>query len=145
MLEFWADYGLALWGLTTALAVIALVWLGWIQFAGLSEGDAAAALAEDLAELKGQLDELAESAPLMKASLGRALQHVGVVRYNDPAGAQSFSLVVANARGEGFVLSSSVRGGLLTKPLVGWTSQVALTPEEQAAVREARLPIDPIT
>jgi len=42
MLEFWNNYGLYLWGLTTALVVIALVWLAYNTFSGQEEETEAA-------------------------------------------------------------------------------------------------------
>lgn len=145
MVDFWALNGFYLWALTTALVIIALAWLAWNAF-----GPQAEAADEETAEepdtssasaieaLSARVTALTEATPHMQATLGRALQRVGLTRHNDPTNAQAFSLVLANARGDGVVLSSSARGGFNAKPLVGWASPQPLTKEEQQAVDEAR-------
>jgi hypothetical protein len=141
MLELWSEYGFYLWGITTALVLIALAWLAWNSFAAQPEPEAEAEPGgSGVAELEARLNALAEATPLMQATLGRTLQFFGLVRYADPAGAQAFALAVANARGDGFVLSSSIRGGLSAKPLSGWASwaKSPLSVEEQSAVAQAR-------
>jgi hypothetical protein len=141
MLELWDNAGFYLWALTTALVIVALAWLAYNTFA--AQGDAAptAAAAVDTSLVEG-LDErvtsLAEAAPHMQATLGRSLQYTGLVRFTDVTGAQAFSLAVSNARGDGFVLSSSVRGGLSAKPLTRWSSLQPLSLEEQSAIDQAR-------
>jgi hypothetical protein len=147
MLEFWTANGFYLWALTTALVIIALAWLAWNTFAQQPGGEAEAvepseASAGGKAELEERVTALAEATPRMQATLGRALQFFGVVRYTDAAGAQAFALAVSSARGDGFVLSSSVRGGLSAKPLSGWASRLSLTPEEQSAIERAREQIE---
>jgi hypothetical protein len=144
MLELWNNAGFYLWALTTALVIVALAWLAYNTFA--AAGDAAAAPpAVDTAIMLG-LDErvtsLAEATPHMQATLGRSLQHTGLVRYTDVTGAQAFSLAVSNARGDGFVLSSSVRGGVSAKPLSRWSSLQPLSLEEQSAIDQARGELD---
>ena len=141
MLELWSEYGFYLWGITTALVLIALAWLAWNTFAAPPEPEADGEAGESgLAELETRVISLAEAAPLMQATLGRTLQFTGLVRYADTAGAQAFALAVSNARGDGFVLSSSIRGGLSAKPLSGWASwaKSPLSVEEQSAVAQAR-------
>ena len=141
MLELWNTAGFYLWALTTALVVVALAWLAYNTFAAQGEAPAAAAAATESPAIQG-LDEritsLAEAAPHMQATLGRSLQHTGLVRFTDVTGAQAFSLAVTNARGDGFVLSSSVRGGLSAKPLARWSSVQPLSLEEQSAIDQAR-------
>jgi hypothetical protein len=88
--------------------------------------------------LDERVSVLAEATPHMQATLGRSLQYCGLVRYPDASGAQAFTLAVCNARGDGFVLSSSVRGGLGAKALAGWTSSQALAHEERSAIDQAR-------
>ena len=62
----------------------------------------------------------------------------------DTAGAPAFALAVANARGDGFILASSVRGGLTAKPIAGWgpIAKALFSTEEQAAVDQARAQIE---
>ena len=141
MLILWSEYGFYLWGITTALVLIALAWLAWNTFAVPPESEGGADThASGLAELEARVTSLAEATPLMQATLGRTLQFFGLVRYADAAGAQAFAIAVSNARGDGFVLSSSVRGGLSAKPLSGWSAwaKSPLSEEEQSAVEQAR-------
>ena len=146
MLELWNSSGFYLWALTTALVIIALAWLAYNAFSGQSSETehAAPAPSQDpaalaaLATLSDRVTALAEAAPHMQATLGRSLQYCGLVRYVDVSGAQAFSLAVSNARGDGFVLSSSVRGGLNAKSLSRWTSAQPLSREEQSALDQAR-------
>lgn len=144
MQAFWAEYGFYLWGLTTALVLIALIWLGWSTFAQESEDGDEARDQEAVSALAEQVNELNEGVPLMKATLGRTLQFVGVERYVDTTGAPAFALAVTNARGDGFLLVSSVRGGLTAKPLSGWSAdgKTPLTYEEQLAVSQARAQLE---
>ncbi|MEP7358292.1 MAG: DUF4446 family protein, partial [Anaerolineales bacterium] len=133
--------GFYLWALTTALVIVALAWLAYNTFAAQGDTAALAPAAPDPAIMSG-LDErvtsLAEAAPHMQATLGRSLQYTGLVRFTDVTGAQAFSLAVSNARGDGFVLSSSVRGGITAKPLTRWSSLQPLSLEEQSAIDQAR-------
>jgi hypothetical protein len=144
MLELWNSSGFYLWALTTGLVIIALAWLAYNTFAGQGEAEPqrdAAATGADAAAIEAiseRVTALAEAAPHMQATLGRTLQYCGLVRYADGSGAQAFSLAVSNARGDGFVLSSSVRGGLAAKPLSRWTSAQPLSREEQTALDQAR-------
>jgi len=141
MLELWNNAGFYLWALTTALVIVALAWLAYNTFAAAGDAAAAPPPPVDTAIMLG-LDErvtsLAEATPHMQATLGRSLQHTGLVRYTDVTGAQAFSLAVSNARGDGFVLSSSVRGGVSAKPLSRWSSLQPLSLEEQSAIDQAR-------
>ncbi len=140
MLQLWTDYGFWLWALTTLLVVVALAWLAYNTFSaqGDSNADADSPDAALLAALEERVTGLAEAAPHMQATLGRTLQYVGLTRYADGSGAQAFSLAISNARGDGFVLSSSVRGGLSAKPLSRWASNQPLSMEEQSAIEQAR-------
>jgi hypothetical protein len=142
MQAFWAEYGFYLWALTTVLVIVALAWLGWNTFIGAPETEEVDEPegngAEEMSGLVAQVTELAEGAPLMRATLGRTLQFVGLERYNGPDGAQAFAVAVVNARGDGFVLSSHA-GGLTAKPLNGWDADptIPLSLEERAAIQQA--------
>lgn len=140
MPAIWAEFGFYFWALTTALVIIMLAWLAWLTFGNPAEAAELPSVAdpEALAALTEQVSELTEAAPLMQNTLGRALQYVGLVHFPDSNGAQAFALAVLNARGNGYVLTSSVRGGVSTKPLLSWATTQALTSEEQRAVDEAR-------
>ena len=142
MAEFWAINGSYLWALTTALVIIALAWLAWNTFGPAAEESKVSAGDEldssALETLAARIEVVNEALPHMQATLGRTLQRYGLVRHADVTGQQAFTLALTNARGDGMVLASSVRGGLTAKSLVGWASGQALTKEEQEAVDRAR-------
>jgi hypothetical protein len=134
MNEFWLSNGIYLWGLTTALVIIALVWLAWLTFSERNEEPNA----EVTADLQAQVTELAEATPLMRATLGRAYQFCGIVRFNESASGAGFAVAFVNARGEGVVLSSYANGQAAAKPLKDWGSVIALSAEEKSAIDDAR-------
>ena len=144
MQELWTSYGFYLWVFTTVLVIITLVWLAWNTFAPAPAAEAKSGDEVDvievpgLDELESQVVKLTEAIPFMQATLGRAMQYYGLEKYSDPVGAQAFTLAVASGRGDGFVLSSSVRGGVAVKSLVSWDSAQGLTAEELAAVSQAQ-------
>lgn len=144
MQELWTSYGFYLWVFTTVLVIITLVWLAWNTFAPAPAAEAKAAGEGDVIEVRGldelesQVVKLTEAIPYMQATLGRVMQYYGLEKYSDPVGAQAFTLAVASGRGDGFILSSSVRGGVAVKPLAGWDSAQGLTAEEQSAVSQAQ-------
>jgi hypothetical protein len=72
------------------------------------------------------------------------VQHVGLVRYNpfrDTGGDQSFVLALADAGGNGAVITSLHMRDvtrIYAKPLAVWNSAYPLTEEEERALRQAR-------
>ncbi len=144
MHELWTAYGFYLWVFTTVLVIITLVWLAWNTFAPSPAAEGKAGNEMDvievpgLDELESQVVKLTEAIPYMQATLGRTMQYFGLEKYSDPVGAQAFTLAVASGRGDGFVISSSVRGGVVVKSLASWDSTQGLTAEEQAAVSQAQ-------
>jgi hypothetical protein len=139
MQAFWTEYGFYLWALTTALVLVALIWLGWNTFAqaGGTEADDEEN-SGDLSALSAQVQELSEATPLMRASLGRSLQFVGLERYVDATGAPAFALALLNARGDG-VLLTSTRGMLMTKSVTAWgLGGDSSSAEELATLQQAR-------
>ncbi len=140
MQELWNAYGFYLWAMTTALVLIALAWLAYNTFAAQPEEEASANQVDSAAleALVERVNAVSEAAPHMQATLGRSLQYCGLVRYADGNGAQAFSLAISNARGDGFVLSSSVRGGMNAKPITQWVSSQPFSLEEQSAIDQAR-------
>jgi Protein of unknown function (DUF4446) len=89
------------------------------------------------------LDDLAARAAVLEATQRRALQRIGLVRYNpfeDTGGNQSFALAVVDARGNGFVVNSlHARAGtrVYGKAIAGGRSESALSAEEAEALRLA--------
>jgi hypothetical protein len=95
---------------------------------------------------------VAECADLIQGSIGsrgtadpRALRDLAIVRYdalNEMTGQLSFSIALLNAGGDGVVLSS-INGRSETrtyaKVVLGGAGTQALSPEEEQAVRSARL------
>jgi hypothetical protein len=143
MQTFWAEYGFYLWALTTALAIITLVWLGYNTFSRADEGEPAEAAVEAdraLEALAAQVEELHEGAPHMRATLGRTLQFFGLECSTNADGDPAFALAVVNARGDGFLLSSASRRELTAQPLVNWSvrSPAPLSAIEKAAIDQAR-------
>jgi hypothetical protein len=142
MQAFWTEYGFYLWGLTTALVLIALAWLGWNTFGQSDDEDetkpAPASESEAWESITVQVEELSESAPLMRATLGRTFQFFGLAQSPDENGQKKFALVVANARGDGFLLSTIGQNELSAQPLEAWTPATALMAEEMAALEQAR-------
>lgn len=74
----------------------------------------------------------------------RALQNVGIVRFNpfgDTGGDQSFALVLADSDGNGLVMSCLHRRSeskVYAKPLANWQSSYTLSAEEKQALDIAR-------
>ena len=79
----------------------------------------------------------------LAAQLERAIQRVGVVRYNpfeDTGSNQSFVLAMLDARGDGFVLSSlhsRQATRVFLKPVSGGKADSAVSEEEVEAIRLA--------
>ena len=77
MEALWSTYGFYLWGLTTLLVIIALVWLGWLSF-GPEDSAAGAGLDPETQE---RIQSLLDSQPVLASSMGRALQFTGLEQY----------------------------------------------------------------
>ncbi len=90
-----------------------------------------------------ELDELSARSAVLESDARRAIQRVGLVRYNpfeDTGGNQSFALALIDAAGDGFVVSSlHARTGtrVYAKALASGRSDAALSAEEAEAVRLA--------
>jgi hypothetical protein len=90
-----------------------------------------------------ELDELSARSAVMEAAGRRAIQRVGLVRFNpfeDTGGNQSFAMALTDAAGNGFIVSSlHSRTGtrLYAKAIVEGRSDAALSEEEQEALRIA--------
>jgi uncharacterized protein DUF4446 len=90
-----------------------------------------------------ELDDLAGRSSVLETNGRRAIQRVGLVRFNpfeDTGGNQSFSLALTDAGGDGFVVSSlHARTGtrVYAKSLVAGRADSALSAEEAEALRQA--------
>ena len=90
-----------------------------------------------------EVDELAARSAMLEATGKRAIQRVGLVRFNpfeDTGGNQSFALALTDANGDGFVFSSlHSRTGtrVYAKAVDGGRADGALSDEEREALRLA--------
>lgn len=90
-----------------------------------------------------EVDELSARSAVLESSGRRAVQRVGLVRYNpfeETGGNQSFALAMTDANGDGVVISSlHARAGtrLYAKAVVAGRSDAALSAEEAEALRIA--------
>ena len=90
-----------------------------------------------------EVDDLSARSAMLEAQGRRAVQRVGLVRFNpfeETGGNQSFALALTDANGDGIVISSlHARAGtrLYAKAVVGGRSDAALSAEEAEALRIA--------
>jgi hypothetical protein len=98
---------------------------------------------EKVVSVGRDVDRLVARSAVIEADGHRALQWVGLVRFNpfeDTGGNQSFALALTDAYGDGFVFSSlHSRTGtrLYAKPVTGGRAEVTLSAEEAEALRVA--------
>ena len=118
----------------------AVLWAG-------GETDVASLAADQerrLHTLSDQVETVREDVRGIRRDLRQSLRNVAVVRYDafgDMGGRLSFSCAVVDDEGDGLVISSiHARGESRTyaKGIVGGSSEVTLTPEEQQALHAAR-------
>lgn len=94
-------------------------------------------------EVARELDELSARSAILESDSRRAIQRVGLVRFNpfeDTGGNQSFALALTDKKGDGFVVSSlHARTGtrLYAKAIIAGRSDSALSAEEDEALRLA--------
>ena len=94
-------------------------------------------------EVANELDELSARAAVVEGQSRRALQRIGLVRFNpfeETGGNQSFAVALLDARGDGFVVSSlHARSGtrVYAKAISGGQPDGALSTEEAQAVERA--------
>jgi Protein of unknown function (DUF4446) len=94
-------------------------------------------------ELVKQVDAMQNEFDSLRDAVGRAVQGVGVVRFDafeDMGGHLSFSAALLDAHGDGVVITS-INGRretrIYAKPVTGAASQYNLSDEEQEAIRRA--------
>ncbi|UCC64751.1 MAG: DUF4446 family protein [Anaerolineae bacterium] len=157
----WYQVNAAVIWLETLVGIVVLVgaviWL-WTRLRRLQDryqrlmGDSTADGLEEMLEdhvrrVRGALDRvdaLERLAHDLQRTLGYGVQWVGMVRFNpfrDTGGDQSFAIALADAHGDGIVLSSLHRPDITrvyAKPLLGWQSTHPLTDEELEAIETAR-------
>ena len=102
--------------------------------------------AERLDGLSGRVDALNKLHHELEAITQRAVQKVGVIRYNpfaDAGGDQSFAIALLDAEGNGLVVSSlhsRTETRVFAKPVRAGRSTYPLSDEEQQAVKKALEP-----
>ena len=90
-----------------------------------------------------ELDELSARSAVLESDARRAIQRVGLVRFNpfeETGGNQSFALALTDQKGDGFIVSSlhaRVGTRLYAKAIVAGRSDAALSAEEAEALRLA--------
>jgi hypothetical protein len=154
-----ANVGIVVTGLSVVLLVtiLALLWTARRarrldrRLASLTRGSDGATLEavlqnhlDRLFRVSEELDELSARGAVLEATGRRALQRVGLVRYNpfeDTGGNQSFALALLDAEDDGVVISSlHARSGtrVYAKAVFSGRSDGALSAEEAEALRLAR-------
>jgi Protein of unknown function (DUF4446) len=94
-------------------------------------------------EVSRELDELAARMAVLEGAQRRAIQRVGLVRFNpfeETGGNQSFALALLDAAGDGWVLSSlHARSGtrVYAKSIKAGRGDAALSDEETEAIQQA--------
>jgi hypothetical protein len=95
-------------------------------------------------ETADRMEALAQQVRHLEQAGRLCLQHIAMVRFNpfqDTGSDQSFSVALADADGNGIVLSSlHARGAtrVYAKPLQAWESGYSLADEEKEAIARAR-------
>ena len=131
--------------LSLLLAAVALVLVVRMQLAGppeavIPEG----AYGSDLPGLRAEVAELRSEVAALGEETVAGLQHIAIVRYDafgDVGGQLSWSLVIADGNGDGLLLTSihgRTEGRSYVKALRGWACSATLSPQEEAALKQAR-------
>ncbi len=112
-----------------------------------SDGRSIEAILDDHLEkvfaVSRQLNDVAARTAILEVAQQRAFQRVGLVRYNpfeETGGNQSFALVLLDATGDGWILSSlHARTGtrVYAKAIKSGRSDAGLSAEETAAIEQA--------
>ena len=149
-------YGIYLWGGLFLLVCLLSLWIGTIHlrlsrtlqyFEQLVEGvdgeNLVAALERQTEVLHQVMDRQAElhrAQEELERALRRAVQRVGIVRYNpfgDTGGDQSFSVALLDGHNDGVVVTSLFSRSdtrVFAKPILRGQSPYALTHEEREAI-----------
>lgn len=156
-----AEYGTALWlGLLAAFLLLLLLHLRlqsrvsqlashYGRLARPGGGNLEEVLERHLDRVDHTAERVAELDALcreIESTLERAIQRVGIVRFNpftDTGGDQSFSIALLDGAGDGLVISSlfgRAETRVFAKPVQGGQSKYNLTDEEQEAIQLAGPP-----
>ncbi len=154
-----ANLGPIVIGLIVVVLALVLAVVGLIRrartlgrrLASLTQGSDAASLEDVLGghmervrQAVNDVNTVAARTAMVERDLQGAFGRVGLVRFNpfegDTGGNQSFAVALLDGRGDGFVLSSLHARAvtrMYAKAIVKGSSEVALSDEESAAVRQA--------
>lgn len=152
-------YSMYLWAALVALFLVLAIWVITLQLRMnrlvrhynrvLSDsengtlGEALDRYIERLDDVSSQMDDLTQTCEAVETHVRRAIQRIGVVRFNpfaDTGSDQSFAVALLDQNGTGIVFSSlfsrsSTR--IFAKPVVDGKSTHVLTDEEQEAIDQA--------
>lgn len=152
-------YSMYLWAALVALFLVLAIWVITLQLRMnrlvrhynrvLSDsengtlGEALDRYIEKLDDVSSQMDDLTQICEAVETRVRRAVQRIGVVRFNpfaDTGSDQSFAVALLDQNGTGIVFSSlfsrsSTR--IFAKPVVDGKSTHVLTDEEQEAIDQA--------
>ena len=98
----------------------------------------------DVSDLPQDALGLRHEVAALRGEAAAALQHLAVVRYDafdDLGGGLSWSLALVDDHGDGIVLTSihgRSEARTYAKSVAGWSSDQQLSPEEEAALEQAR-------
>lgn len=101
-------------------------------------------LPEDVPGLRAEVAALRSEVAALGVENSRSLQHIAIVRYDafgDVGGQLSWSLVISDGSGDGLLLTSihgRTEGRSYAKALRGWECSTTLSPQEEAALAQAR-------
>jgi hypothetical protein len=104
--------------------------------------------ADDAALVREQLTNAHQKSSENKSAIAQSVRRIGLVRYDafsEMGGQQSFSLALLDESGNGVLLSglhARQEMRVYAKSVAAGRSAIFLTPEEQQAIREARLPAE---
>ena len=102
-------------------------------------------MAADIRRIDSQLAQLGERQATIDAQAARAVQRVGLMRYNpfeDTGSNQSFALALLDGRSDGVVISSlhsRQQTRIFVKTITAGRSDTPLSDEETEALRRAGL------
>lgn len=157
--EFFLAYSFYLWLGLLVILIIMAIWIGILHWRlsralrhyriltqGAESGNLPTVLEQQALQLRqvtSRTVALEDDYRRLATTLERAIQRVGVVRFNpfqDVGGNQSFAVALLDAKGNGLVLTGlygRTEQRLYAKPLQAYRSPFPLSAEEQEAIRQA--------
>ena len=136
-----------------ATVCLCIIWLGLMEYrlykffksknGGSLEGTVRQII-DEIETMQGEEEERIAYLRDMETRLRRSIQGVSTVRFNpfrEVGSKQSFATALLNQHGDGVVIStlySRDRTSVFAKPIRKFASEYELTPEETAAMEEAK-------